>query len=108
MRTTPPSRKKTWTVAVAMQTAESPGSLLIQKWFPASDVSAYWGISVKTFRNAVSMGRFPRPTRTIFGPRWHIDVIRAVESGEWQPEAPKAAPRGRGRPRIAAGKGVQS
>lgn len=73
-------------------------------WFRAADVADRWGCSVKTFRNLVSAGKLPRPVQLPCGPRWHRDVIEAIERGEWQPEKAPLSERRRkpGRPRIAA------
>lgn len=95
------SIKKTLRASVAPLEETPP--LLHQVWYRTDEVVRYFGYSsVKTFRNQVSRGQMPRPVLLPCGPRWHIDVLRAIESGEWKPEAEKAFRRGRGRPRIAA------
>ena len=73
-----------------------------QLWLRVADIAIRWGCSEKTFRNQVSAGKLPRPTRLPIGPRWSLVLIESIEAGTWQPNVAEK-PR-RGRPRIAARK----
>lgn len=58
--------------------------------------------NVKTLRNKVSCGLFPRPIETIFGPRFTLEHLRAaLAAPRTQPHTDSPPRKKRGRPRIA-------
>lgn len=64
-----------------------------------ADVARIAPCSVKTIRNRVSAGTFPRPAKTLFGPRFTQQQLLLALA------APTPHKRGRGRPRIAQAMG---
>jgi len=66
--------------------------------------------SPKTLRNKVSAGLIPAPVQTAVGPRFSAaQIAELLSPPPPNPASPTSAPkrRGRGRPRIADGKGVR-
>lgn len=102
-------------IQAAKDDVQTPERLALPKLFSYQSTAILFDCATQTIKNKVVLGTFPKPLQTPVGPRFTVDQIQAVVSGEWQPPKSEKSPvspppRGRGRPRIAqqASQGVRS
>jgi hypothetical protein len=76
------------------------------------DLARRWSCAEKTLRNKTCVGKLPRPVQLPVGPRWPIEIIEAIEAGDWFPpiasnvdESIVLTKYGRGRSRVVRDRG---